>query len=80
MATEGVKASIAKLEKSILEDGKVDRAEAQILLVFAKPRTADNAEMAEFVKLLESVLEDGAVTTVAPVSALARVGQMALRS
>lgn len=66
MATEGVKASIAKLEKSILEDGKVDRAEAQILLAF--------------VKLLESVLEDGGVTTVAPVSALARVGQMALRS
>ncbi|MCQ2390854.1 MAG: NCS2 family permease [Kiritimatiellae bacterium] len=62
MATEDVKASIAKLEKSILEDGKVDRAEAQILLAFAKPRTADNAEMAEFVKLLESVLEDGVVT------------------
>ena len=79
MATEGVKASIAKLEKSILEDGKVDRAEAQILLAFAKPRTADNAEMAEFVKPLESVLEDGAVTTVAPVSAPAKVGQMALR-
>ena len=48
-----IKESIRKLERSILEDGKVDRAEAQILLAFAKSRTADNAEMAEFAKLLE---------------------------
>ena len=57
-----IKESIRKLEKAILEDGKVDRAEAQILLAFAKPRAADNAEMAEFVKALEDVLEDGIVT------------------
>ncbi len=57
-----IKESIGKLEKSILEDGKVDRAEAQILLAFAKPRAAGNAEMAEFVKALEDVLEDGVVT------------------
>ena len=57
-----IKESIRKLEKTILEDGKVDRAEAQILLAFAKSRTADNAEMAEFAKLLEDVLEDGVVT------------------
>ena len=54
--------AIRKLEKSILEDGKVDRAEAQILLSFAKPRAAGNAEMAEFVQALEDVLEDGVVT------------------
>ncbi len=57
-----IKESIHKLERTILEDGKVDRAEAQILLAFAKSRTADNAEMAEFAKLLEDVLEDGVVT------------------
>ena len=57
-----IKETIRKLEKAILEDGKVDRAEAQILLAFAKPRAADNAEMAEFVKALEDVLEDGVVT------------------
>ena len=57
-----IKESILKLEKAILEDGKVDRAEAQILLAFAKPRAADNAEMADFVKALEDVLEDGVVT------------------
>ena len=57
-----IKESIRKLERTILEDGKVDRAEAQILLAFAKSRTADNAEMAEFAKLLEDVLEDGVVT------------------
>ena len=57
-----IKESIRKLEKAILEDGKVDRAEAQILLAFAKPRAVDSAEMAEFVKALEDVLEDGVVT------------------
>ena len=36
-----IEESIKKLEKSILEDGRVDRAEAQILLAFAKPRAAD---------------------------------------
>ena len=48
-----IKESIRRLEKSILEDGKVDRAEAQILLAFAKSRVADHAEMAEFVKALK---------------------------
>ena len=40
-----VKETIRRLEKSILEDGKVDRAEAQILLAFARPRAADSAEI-----------------------------------
>ena len=44
MATEDIKTSIAKLEKSIHEDGKVDRAEAQILLSFAKSRAAESEE------------------------------------
>ena len=57
-----IKEAIKNLERSILEDGRVDRAEAQILLAFAKPRAVDNAEMAEFVKALETVLEDGVVT------------------
>ena len=57
-----IKEAIDKLQQSILEDGKVDRAEAQILLSFARPRAADSAEMAEFVKALEDVLEDGVVT------------------
>ena len=35
-----VKEAIRKLEKSILEDGRVDRAEAEILLAFAKSRAA----------------------------------------
>ena len=57
-----IKESIRKLEKTILEDGKVDRAEAVILLAYAKERTEKSAEMAEFVKALEDVLEDGVVT------------------
>ena len=57
-----VKEAIQKLEKFILEDGRVDRAEAQILLDFARARSADSPEMAEFVKALEDVLEDGIVT------------------
>ena len=57
-----IRESIVRLEKSILEDGKVDRAEAQVLLAFAKPKAKDDAEMADFVKALEDVLEDGVVT------------------
>ena len=57
-----IQESIRKLEHAILEDGKVDRAEAQILLEFAKSRAAESAEMAEFVEALEDVLEDGVVT------------------
>ena len=57
-----IKESIRKFEASILEDGKVDRAEAQILLAFARPRAAESPEMAEFVQLLDDVLEDGVVT------------------
>ena len=59
---EEVLAAAKGLEKSIMEDGKVDRAEAQILLAFAKPQAETSAEMAEFVKALEDVLEDGVVT------------------
>ena len=59
---ERIQEVIRKLEKSILEDGKVDRAEALILLSFAKPKAVGNAEMAEFVRALEDVLEDGVVT------------------
>ena len=57
-----IRESVRKLEKMILEDGKVDRAEAVILLAYAKERSANSAEMAEFVKALEDVLEDGVVT------------------
>ena len=57
-----IKESIRKFESAILEDGKVDRAEAQILLAFARPRAAESPEMAEFVQLLDDVLEDGVVT------------------
>ncbi len=57
-----IKESIRKFEASILEDGKVDRAETQILLAFARPRAAESPEMAEFVQLLDDVLEDGVVT------------------
>ena len=53
---------IHKLEKAILEDGRVDRAEAVILLAFAKSHAGASAEMAEFVTALEDVLEDGVVT------------------
>ena len=59
---EDIKASIAKLEKYILADGKVDRAEAQILLSFAKARAKDNVEMAEFALVLEGALADGVIT------------------
>ncbi len=57
-----IKESIKKLEKAVLEDGKVDRAEAAILLSYASARAGESAEMAEFIKALQDVLEDGVVT------------------
>ena len=50
------------LERSILEDGKVDKAETELLLNFARPLAETSPEMAEFVRALEEVREDGVVT------------------
>ena len=57
-----VKEALKKFEASILEDGRVDRGEAEILLNFARPLAGTDPEMAEFVQLLEQVLKDGKVT------------------
>ncbi len=57
-----VKEALKKFEASILEDGRIDRGEAEILLNFARPLAGTDPEMAEFVQLLEKVLEDGKVT------------------
>ena len=57
-----VKEVIVKLEKAILEDGRVDRAEAQLLLSAIKPLAGRYPDMADFVRILERVLEDGKVT------------------
>ena len=53
---------IRSFEKSVLEDGKVDKAETELLLNFARPLAAENPEMADFVKALEEVREDGVIT------------------
>ena len=50
------------LERGILEDGKVDKAETELLLNFARPLAASSPEMAEFVRALEEVREDGVIT------------------
>ena len=55
--------AIKKFESDVLADGRVDRNETQILLGYARPLAGQHAEMAEFVKLLEDVLEDGVVTS-----------------
>ena len=55
-------AAIKRLEEDILRDGRVDKAETEILLNFARPLAATDKEMAEFVRALEEVREDGVVT------------------
>lgn len=55
-------AAIKRLEEDILRDGRVDKAETEILLNFARPLAATDKEMAEFVRVLEEVREDGVVT------------------
>ena len=59
---ENVQESIRRLERGILEDGKVDRAETELLLNFAKPLAATDPDMAEFVRALEDVRADGVIT------------------
>ena len=59
---ESVLQAIRRLEKSILEDGKVDKAETELLLEFAKPLAATNPDMADFVRALEDVRADGIIT------------------
>ncbi len=54
--------AIKNLERDILQDGRVDKAETEILLNFARPLAATDKEMADFVKALEEVREDGVVT------------------
>ena len=44
--------AIRRLEASILEDGKVDKAETELLLNFAKPLAPTNSDMADFVRAL----------------------------
>lgn len=57
-----VMSAVRRLEKSILEDGKVDKAETELLLNFARPLAKESPEMAEFVRALEEVREDGVIT------------------
>ena len=59
---EKLLAVIRHLEKGIMEDGKVDKAETEILLNFAKPLAATNPDMADFVRALEDVRADGVIT------------------
>ena len=54
--------AIRRLEAGILEDGRVDKAETEILLNFAKPLAAANPDMADFVRALEDVRADGVIT------------------
>ena len=61
MNTSNIKASIAKLQKSVLGDHRIDLEETQVLLDFAKPLAAEHAEMAEFITLLDEIREDGIV-------------------
>jgi AGZA family xanthine/uracil permease-like MFS transporter len=64
METDNAKVleTIRSLEKSILEDGKVDKAETELLLNFAKPLAPTNSDMADFVRALEDVRADGIIT------------------
>ena len=57
-----LQATIRKLKERVLEDVRVDKAEVLELLAFVRPLAPKYEEMAEFVRLLEKVLEDGKVT------------------
>ena len=62
MNDEQLRKAIASLRASVMGDRKVDLEETRILLDFARPLAKDNAEMADFVALLEDVRADGVIT------------------
>ena len=62
MEAEKLKAALIELKKSILDDGRVNKLEAEVLLGFADAHAEDSAEMADFAAMLAKVLEDGKVT------------------
>jgi len=62
MTKTDIKLSIAKLQKSVLGDRKIDLEETKILLDFARPLATEHAEMAEFIELLKDIRADGVVT------------------
>ena len=55
-------ATIESFRRAVVDDMRVDKAEALELLEFARPLALTYKEMADFVKLLEKVLEDGKVS------------------
>ncbi len=55
-------ATIERVRKTVVDDMRVDKAEALELLALARPLASQYPEMAEFAQLLEKVLEDGKVT------------------
>ena len=61
MEAEKLKAALVELKKSILDDGKINKLEAEVLLGFADAHAEDSAEMADFAAMLAKVLEDGKV-------------------
>ena len=54
--------AVKRLQEEILKDNKVDKAETELLLNFARPLAEHDKEMAGFVKALEEVREDGVIT------------------
>ena len=62
MNDEQLRKAIASLRASVMGDRKIDLEETRILLDFARPLAKDNAEMADFVALLEDVRADGVIT------------------
>ena len=55
-------ATIENVRRTVVDDMRVDKPEVMELLAFARPLAPQYAEMAEFVRLLEKILEDGKVT------------------
>ena len=54
--------TIENVRRTVVDDMRVDKPEVMELLAFARPLAPQYAEMAEFVRLLEKILEDGKVT------------------
>ena len=62
MESEQLKKTLEELRKGILDDGRINKIEAELLLTFVHRNEAGNPRLKEFAVQLEKALQDGVIT------------------
>ena len=57
-----LKQAVEELREGVLDDGRINKLEAELLLTFARQNEAKNPKLKEFAVKLEKALQDGVIT------------------